>query len=58
MMPQARLGDMAMCVGPPDPIVLGSTTVLVNCRPLARIKDMHSHGGMIVLGCFTVLVGG
>ena len=58
MLPQARVTDMAMCVGPPDPIVKGSTTVLVNCLPAARIMDNHSHGGMIVLGCFTVLVGG
>lgn len=58
MLPAARVTDMAMCVGPPDMIAKGSTTVLINCLPAARIMDTHSHGGMIVLGEFTVLVGG
>jgi uncharacterized Zn-binding protein involved in type VI secretion len=58
MMPQARLGDMAICVGPPDVIVLGSFTVLVGGQPAARIGDLTAHGGTIVLGCFTVLIGG
>jgi len=49
---------MALCVGPPDVIVKGSMTVLVNCLPLARIMDNTAHGGMIMLGEFTVLVGG
>ena len=57
-LPAARVTDMAMCVGPPDPIVKGSMTVLIGGLPAARIMDMHSHGGMIVLGEFTVLVGG
>ncbi|HEX3742662.1 MAG TPA: PAAR domain-containing protein [Bryobacteraceae bacterium] len=57
-LPQARVTDMATCVGPPDVIVKGSTTVLVMSLPCARIMDMTAHGGMIVLGCFTVLVGG
>jgi uncharacterized Zn-binding protein involved in type VI secretion len=49
---------MATCVGPPDVIVKGSMTVLVNNLPAARIGDMTAHGGSIVLGCFTVLIGG
>jgi uncharacterized Zn-binding protein involved in type VI secretion len=57
-LPAARITDMAMCVGPPDPIAKGSTSVLIGGLPAARILDMHSHGGMIVLGEFTVLVGG
>jgi len=56
--PQARVTDMATCVGPPDTIVKGSMTVLVNDLPAARIGDMTVHGGTIVLGCFTVLIGG
>lgn len=56
-MPAARLGDMAVCVGPPDVIALGSFTVLTMKQPQARIGDMTAHGGAIVLGCFTVLVG-
>ncbi len=57
-LPQARVTDKALCVGPPDVIVKGSTTVLVGSLPLARILDSTAHGGMIMLGCFTVLVGG
>jgi uncharacterized Zn-binding protein involved in type VI secretion len=57
-LPQARVGDMAMCVGPPDVIALGSFTVLVGGMPAARIGDMTAHGGNIILGCFTVLIGG
>lgn len=55
-MPAARMGDMAVCVGPPDTIVLGSFKVLVQGKPLARMGDMTAHGGTIVLGCFTCLV--
>jgi uncharacterized Zn-binding protein involved in type VI secretion len=58
MMPAARLSDKALCVGPPDVIVKGSGTCLINSLPAARILDNEAHGGMIVLGCFTVLVGG
>lgn len=56
-LPAARVGDMAVCVGPPDVIVLGSFTVLTMSMPQARIGDMTAHGGTIVLGCPTVLVG-
>lgn len=56
-MPQARVTDMAVCVGPPDIIVLGSFTVLVTGLPAARILDLTAHGGTIILGCFTVLIG-
>jgi uncharacterized Zn-binding protein involved in type VI secretion len=57
-LPQARVTDQAICVGPPDIIVKGSMTVLVNSLPAARIGDMTAHGGVIVLGFFTVLIGG
>ena len=56
--PQARVTDMLVCVGPPDIIVLGSFTVLVECQPAARMTDMTAHGGTIILGCPTVLIGG
>jgi uncharacterized Zn-binding protein involved in type VI secretion len=49
---------MAVCVGPPDVIVKGSMTVLIQKLPAARIGDLTAHGGTIVLGHFTVLVGG
>jgi uncharacterized Zn-binding protein involved in type VI secretion len=57
-LPAARMGDMATCVGPPDTIVLGSMTVLISGKPAARMGDMCAHGGSIVVGCFTVLIGG
>jgi uncharacterized Zn-binding protein involved in type VI secretion len=56
--PAAVLGDMVTCVGPPDTIVKGSSTVMIGGKPAARMLDTCAHGGMIVLGCFTVLIGG
>jgi len=56
-MPQARVGDMAVCVGPPDVIAMGSFTVLVGGMPAARVGDLTAHGGTIVLGLPTVLIG-
>ncbi len=55
-LPAARMGDQAICVGPPDTIVKGSTKVMISNQPAARMGDMTSHGGSIVLGCFTVLI--
>ena len=57
MMPQARITDMAICVGPMDMIILGAFTILVGGLPAARLGDMTVHGGVIVTGCFTVLIG-
>ena len=57
-LPAARVTDMATCVGPPDTIVKGSTTVLIGYLPAARIGDNTAHGGVIVLGCPTVIIGG
>lgn len=57
-LPAARVGDMAVCVGPPDSIVKGSATVLIAGMPAARIGDTCAHGGSIVLGLPTVLIGG
>jgi uncharacterized Zn-binding protein involved in type VI secretion len=57
-LPAARITDLLVCVGPPDTIVMGSSTVLIEYLPAARIGDMTAHGGVIVLGCFTVIIGG
>ncbi|REL30722.1 PAAR domain-containing protein [Thalassotalea euphylliae] len=57
-MPAAVMGDMATCIGPPDTIVKGSATVLIGNKPAARMGDTTSHGGSIVLGMPTVLIGG
>ena len=57
-LPAAVVGDNLVCVGPPDTIVKGSSTVMINSRPAARLGDTTAHGGSVVLGCFTVLIGG
>lgn len=57
-MPAATVGCMCTCVGPPDSIILGSMTVLVGGKPAARMGDMTAHGGSIVIGCPTVMIGG
>lgn len=57
-MPQAVVGDMCVCVGPPDTITLGSMTVLAGSRPAARLGSMTAHMGSVVLGCPTVMIGG
>jgi len=58
MLPAARITDLLVCVGPPDIIVMGSTSVLIEYLPAARMLDNTAHGGIIVMGCFTVIVGG
>ena len=56
-MPAAREGDMAVCVGPPDAIQQGEPSVQIGNKPAARMGDPMQHGGMIVIGCPTVLIG-
>jgi len=55
-MPAARMGDMALCVGPPDVIAMGSPTVLISGMMAARLGDPTAHGGVIVVGCPTVMI--
>lgn len=57
-LPAARMGDMCVCTGPPDSIVMGSSTVMINNMPAARMGDVTAHGGSIILGCPTVMIGG
>jgi len=57
-LPAARATDMAVCVGPPDTIVKGSGTVLIGKMPAARLGDSCAHGGTVVAGLPTVLIGG
>jgi len=57
-LPAATMGDMCTCVGAIDAIITGSTTVTINSKPAARMGDMTAHGGSILLGCFTVDIGG
>jgi len=57
-LPAATVGDLCVCVGPPDTIVKGSSTVLIGGKPAARMGDMTAHGGVIVKGDTTVIIGG
>lgn len=57
-LPAAVIGDVCTCVGPPDTIAKGSSTVQIGGRPAARVGDSCAHGGSIVLGCATVIIGG
>jgi uncharacterized Zn-binding protein involved in type VI secretion len=56
-MPAATLGSMCTCTGPPDSIIMGSTGVMIGGKPAARMGDSTAHGGTIVVGCPTVLIG-
>jgi uncharacterized Zn-binding protein involved in type VI secretion len=57
-LPAVRIGDTAVCTGPPDSIVKGSATVLIAGAPAARMGDATAHGGTILIGMPTVMIGG
>lgn len=57
-LPAARVGDMLVCVGPPDSIVKGSATVMIGGVPAARMGDQTAHGGVILIGAPNVEIGG
>ncbi len=57
-LPAARVGDMATCSGPPDTIAMGSGTVFIAGMPAARMGDSTAHGGVIVMGSGSVMIGG
>jgi uncharacterized Zn-binding protein involved in type VI secretion len=57
-LPAAVLGDSCVCDGPPDCIVNGSSRVFICGKPAARMGDICAHGGNIVIGCPTVMIGG
>jgi uncharacterized Zn-binding protein involved in type VI secretion len=56
-LPAARVTDLATCVGPPDVIALGSFGVLIGGLPAARMGDLTAHGGTIIMGSPTVVIG-
>jgi len=56
-LPAARMTDMLTCVGPPDMIMMGSPTVLIQFLMAARMGDPTVHGGVIVVGAPTVMIG-
>lgn len=56
--PAAIMGDSATCTGPPDSLTKGSATVTITGKPAVRMGDMTSHGGVVTVGCPTVIIGG
>lgn len=56
--PAATATNMCTCSGPPDQITQGSQTVLIGNKPAARMGDPTAHGGQIILGAMTVIIGG
>ena len=56
-LPAARMGDQAICTGPPDVIVMGCPTVLFGGQPAARMGDPTAHGGSILTGYPQVMIG-
>ncbi len=57
-MPAATVGNLCTCASAPDSIIMGSATVMIGGKPAARMGDQTAHGGVIVAGCPTVLIGG
>ena len=57
-LPAARVGDSCTCTGPPDSIITGSGTVFIGGAQAARLGDSTTHGGTIIIGCPTVIIGG
>ena len=57
-LPASVLGDNAVCVGPPDSVVMGSATVMICNKPAVRLGDTTAHGGKVALGFPTVMIGG
>jgi uncharacterized Zn-binding protein involved in type VI secretion len=55
--PAARVGDAASCKGPTDAVAAGEDTVIIRYQPAARLGDPTAHGGVIVSGCQTVIIG-
>jgi uncharacterized Zn-binding protein involved in type VI secretion len=56
-MPALRVGDMLVCTGPPDTVIAGSASVVIGGMPAARMGDSTAHGGAIVVGAPTVMIG-
>jgi len=57
-LPAANVGTTCTCVGAPDVVIRGSATVMIGGRPAARMLDQTAHGGVIMMGAPTVLIGG
>ncbi len=56
-LPASVIGDLCVCVGPPDTIVAGSASVMIGSRPAARMGDSTAHGGLVIIGHPTTIIG-
>ncbi|MDT3740691.1 MAG: PAAR domain-containing protein [Candidatus Kapabacteria bacterium] len=57
-LPAAVVGDSCVCAGPPDSLIIGSSSVQIGGKPAVRMGDSTAHGGTVIAGCPTVLIGG
>lgn len=57
-LPASVVGDNCVCAGSPDSLIVGSSSVLIAGKPAVRMGDTTAHGGVVVLGCMTVIIGG
>lgn len=55
--PASLMGDLCTCAGGPDTIVEGVPTVLINGMPAVTLGCMTAHGGSVVQGEPTVIIG-
>ena len=56
-LPAARVGDSLACGASPDSIITGSKTVIIGGLSAARVGDKTGHGGEIIQGANTVIIG-
>lgn len=57
-LPAAVVGDSCVCVGSPDSLTVGSSSVMIGGKQAVRMGDSTAHGGTVILGCMTVIIGG
>lgn len=55
--PAARVGDTLVCKAGTDTISQGEPSVVIGFQDSARLGDATSHGGKLVAGCPTVIIG-
>jgi uncharacterized Zn-binding protein involved in type VI secretion len=56
-MPAARATDMATCAGGPDCLIPCGAITMIGGLFAARMGDATAHGGVITVGCPTVMIG-
>jgi uncharacterized Zn-binding protein involved in type VI secretion len=55
--PAARVSDAVICEPAQASIAAGSPSVIIGHQQAARVGDPTSHGGVVVAGCPTVIIG-